>query len=44
MTIAAGFCCSDGVILAADTLITLPGGGRLTDRNCSQLTKGKVLT
>jgi hypothetical protein len=28
MTIAAGFCCSDGVILAADTLITLPGGGK----------------
>jgi 20S proteasome alpha/beta subunit len=28
MTIAAGFCCSDGVVLAADTLMTLPGGGK----------------
>jgi 20S proteasome alpha/beta subunit len=26
MTIATGFCCSDGVILAADTLITMVGG------------------
>lgn len=28
MTIAAGFCCSDGVVLAADTLMTLPSGGK----------------
>jgi 20S proteasome alpha/beta subunit len=26
MTIAAGFCCSDGVLLAADTLISMQGG------------------
>lgn len=27
-TIAAGFCCSDGIVLAADTLMTLRGGGK----------------
>ncbi len=26
MTIAAGFCCSDGVVLCADTQFTVPGG------------------
>jgi hypothetical protein len=43
MTIAAGFCCSDGVVLCADTQFTIPGGSKYPESKLRVLPDIKCL-